>query len=205
MHTEQGPCSPSNNKSYPPDCFMLSEAPALTTLHFMPIVCRFYFASSAPHHRSVCPLHSPFIWQRQALACVWLKSLLRQEERCWLLREEINGSKCLPHICLWARLIFNLPKPVVHTRANCMGGISVHLKCHRCWIAWRQAACAAYRLVWREQKDYREMAASVQQQYTNATCAALSAATKHSTSDNTQTYRKHHNATYRGSTEDGRQ
>lgn len=65
MHTEPSPCSPCDNKSSPPDCFMLSEAPALTTVHFMPIVRRSFFASSAPTQPSahpptlsVRPLHS---------------------------------------------------------------------------------------------------------------------------------------------------
>lgn len=61
MHTEQSPCSPRNNKSSPADCFMLSEAPALTTVHFMPIVLSsffffFYFIPLLLRHRH--PPHS---------------------------------------------------------------------------------------------------------------------------------------------------
>lgn len=38
MHTEQSPSSPCDKKASPPDCFMLSQALALTAVHFMPIV-----------------------------------------------------------------------------------------------------------------------------------------------------------------------
>lgn len=54
MHAEQSSCSLCNNKSSPPDCFMLSKAVALTTVHVMPIV---FFIPPNPTWTTPTSLH----------------------------------------------------------------------------------------------------------------------------------------------------